>query len=628
MRITRGLFEGQVLQRNRRDVGRVRAEGECCCDGIVESRVTKNNRTSGWRKSGVAKNGNFKLGLDNIPAGGPCTVELRITSKGKTVDAQTIKDVFVGDVWFMGGQSNMQGIGFLKEGAKPNPMVRCFYMRDEWGTAKDPLHFLQEAVDMIHHKLAGRDRFLTEEEIRKEREVATQGVGPGVFFGIEMYKRTGVPQGLVSCAHGGTSMAQWSPSLKKEGGNSLYGAMVRRFKKLGQPLAGILWYQGESDSGAETEYSKYTERMKDLVASTRKDFGIPDLPWCVVQIGRVVSADSAFRAGWNIIQEQQRILAETMKNLEVVPALDLTLVDAIHVDSKGYGLLGKRLADCAEKIYLKSKSALGAIRLNEVKFTVTKPKSDREPSTNVVSAVFDNVKGGLKSQGRPTGFSLASEDGKGEDLFYDVRIDKNKVLMKTSVPMMSIEHLNLYYGWGCNPYVNVRDSRGMGVPMFGPISIVEASGSKMMLDWKVRKTGEKIGEVKYRKESGGKWSKPVIGTSEIDKWLVMPVPIDKPREGVYLLKTAFTASKNAKVKIGFGADSPFKLWLNGKEVMKDLKAVNPCVPDEYVVPVNIRKGKNEVLVAFDVRNGQGWGICCRIKPVLSVKKIDGKLIRL
>ena len=40
----------------------------------------------------------------------------------------------------------------------------------------------------------------------------------------EMLRRTGVPQGLIACAHGGTSMAQWSPKLKRLGGDSLYGA--------------------------------------------------------------------------------------------------------------------------------------------------------------------------------------------------------------------------------------------------------------------------------------------------------------------------------------------------------------------------------------------------------------------
>jgi len=60
--------------------------------------------------------------------------------------------------------------------------------------------------------------------------------------------------------HGGTSMAQWSPPLRNKGGASLYGAMMRRYEKLGQPIAGLLWYQGESDANREAA-SVYTQKM-------------------------------------------------------------------------------------------------------------------------------------------------------------------------------------------------------------------------------------------------------------------------------------------------------------------------------------------------------------------------------
>ena len=60
-----------------------------------------------------------------------------------------------------------------------------------------------------------------------------KGAGPGVSFANEMFRLTGVPQGLICCAHGGTTMAQWDPKLKKDGDNSLYGAMLNRVKRNG-----------------------------------------------------------------------------------------------------------------------------------------------------------------------------------------------------------------------------------------------------------------------------------------------------------------------------------------------------------------------------------------------------------
>ncbi len=66
-----------------------------------------------------------------------------------------------------------------------------------------------------------------------------------------MVEATGVPIGLVACAHGGTSMEQWNPAKKDEGGKSLYGSMLRQFQLAGGKVKGVLWYQGESDANGE-----------------------------------------------------------------------------------------------------------------------------------------------------------------------------------------------------------------------------------------------------------------------------------------------------------------------------------------------------------------------------------------
>ena len=63
-----------------------------------------------------------------------------------------------------------------------------------------------------------------------------------------MHRVTGIPQGIIACADGGTSMQQWDPARKSEGGKSLYGATLRRVQKNGGKVAGVIWYQGESDA--------------------------------------------------------------------------------------------------------------------------------------------------------------------------------------------------------------------------------------------------------------------------------------------------------------------------------------------------------------------------------------------
>jgi hypothetical protein len=64
-------------------------------------------------------------------------------------------------------------------------------------------------------------------------------------------------------------------------------------------------------------------------------------------------------------------------------------------------------------------------------------------------------------------------------------------------------------------------------------------------------------------------------------------------------------------KLSRGADSPYRIWVNGKETAKNLTATNPCQPDEYPHPVEFNAGRNEIVVAFDGRLGQGWGLNLR-----------------
>src|SRR4029079_4088733 len=129
-----------------------------------------------------------------IPVGGPYEIEISIGE-----DTLVSRDILVGDVWIAAGQSNMQGCGSRAAACKPNKMVRAFYMDDRWAVACDPVHNMWDCVDPIHIDITNGQR------VPKDN---TRGVGPAVAFAQEMFKLTGIPQGIVACAHGGTSMAQ------------------------------------------------------------------------------------------------------------------------------------------------------------------------------------------------------------------------------------------------------------------------------------------------------------------------------------------------------------------------------------------------------------------------------------
>ena len=124
MNIESGLWAGQVLQRNDKNLGSARIRGTAAGVGAVEARVLKGGRPLkgwNWRMVGVARAGAYEARLDRIPAGGPYGVELRRVEAGKAAEKMAVREIFVGDVWFLAGQSNMQGIGNMNRAPKPHP---------------------------------------------------------------------------------------------------------------------------------------------------------------------------------------------------------------------------------------------------------------------------------------------------------------------------------------------------------------------------------------------------------------------------------------------------------------------------------------------------------------------------
>ncbi|MEI8243982.1 MAG: sialate O-acetylesterase, partial [bacterium] len=117
MKITTGLFDHMVLQRNRRNRSDTTVTGETTATGTLHVRVTPGS--GGWRAVGRVARGQFRFRLDGVRSGGPYVIELQVRHAGNVTDRLRVRDVLVGDVWLAGGQSNMQGCGRITGAAAP-----------------------------------------------------------------------------------------------------------------------------------------------------------------------------------------------------------------------------------------------------------------------------------------------------------------------------------------------------------------------------------------------------------------------------------------------------------------------------------------------------------------------------
>ena len=86
---------------------------------------------------------------------------------------------------------------------------------------------------------------------------------------------------------------------------------------------------------------------------------------------------------------------------------------------------------------------------------------------------------------------------------------------------------------------------------------------------------------------------------------------------VYYFYFQLYAPEKMKIQLLFGADAPFALYCDKKEILRSY-AVNPLEIDQFSGQLDIEPGKHDFICAFSSNSGKGWGIACRFK------RLDGK----
>ncbi len=341
----------------------------------------------------------FEISL-TLPAGGLYRIDSAVWDSVTRIEwsyqGNKIYHIGVGDLFLITGQSNSAGYGRTPISDPPEFGVHLCRNSEVWTVATHPLNDPEDTKHPVN------------------REPASDH-SPYLSFGKMMKKALGYPIGLIQESLGGSPISRWNRRVNGDLYNSMVES-VRRITDGDMHVAGVLWYQGCSDCDGENSLVYY-ERFEQMVSDMRSDFDSPSLPVYTVQINKVLSGENRF---WADIRDIQRRAAKEIRNVFVVPSLDLALNDAIHNASSSNMVLGERLARIALEGYYK-KTEYGFAP--DIKSAVCK--------NDMLTLEFDNVHHYMLTLDVPAAecdFTVEDEKGLIAPVYYAG--EENRIIIK------------------------------------------------------------------------------------------------------------------------------------------------------------------------------------------------------
>lgn len=319
-------------------------------------------RLDGVKSTARANNrGEWKVVTHPLVAGGPYT--LTITDGKKTIE---LTDILAGEVWLASGQSNMHfplastvdGKSYIEKSSDPQLRVLNF----------EPIAYTDniEWSDSIR-KLTDENHYFKPakwEQISPENAGKFSGVA--YHFARALRDSLQVPVGVILNAVGGATTESWvdvntleklMPEIllnwqkndyvqpwaqgraKKNAGTHrhpyepsyLFGAAIRPLGPV--ELAGVIWYQGESNAH---NIEVHEALFPALTSSWRSYFNQPELPFVFAQLSGIN------RPSWPQFRDSQRQLANADKNAYMAVTYDYG--DSLDVHPRNKRPVGERMA--------------------------------------------------------------------------------------------------------------------------------------------------------------------------------------------------------------------------------------------------------------------------------------------
>jgi len=211
----------------------------------------------------------------------------------------------------------------------------------------------------------------------------------------------------------------------------LYNGMIAPI--INYSFKGVLWYQGESNTGNPEDYEGY---MHTLVNSWRKVFKSPDIPFIYAQLTNFMDVSYLpTESKWAELRDAQ-LKALSIPNTAMVVNIDLGEWNDIHPDDKKS--VGERMALAGLKLaYNEDLVYSGPIY------------KSHEIDGNKITISFNHVGSALMSKdGEPLSeFAIAGDDK--EFVWAQAKIDGDKLIVWSD----EVENPKyIRYAWANNPY--------------------------------------------------------------------------------------------------------------------------------------------------------------------------------
>jgi hypothetical protein len=449
--ITNGPKDWQIVQQDSQGFGTITVGGRWVSEpkGKVEIRLafedtgTSVNHGLDWQPALTTPDGQWSATLTRIPAGGLYRLETRFRPDGQTAGEWAPRGdmrhfLGVGDLWVIAGQSNSAGYGRAPVYDPPELGIHLFRNSEQWALAAHPMN---ESTDTKHPV---------------NSEGANSYHSPYLQFARVLKQQLNHPIGLIQTSLGGSALASWNPT--QPGNPVLYRNMLHCVELAGGRVKGVVWYQGESDTGGEKlkDALTYEERFIKAVQAWRNALKNPDLAVITVQLNRVYGVPNAdVDRGWSAVREAQRQAARKLNDVAIVPTLDLSLADCIHINSSANLMLAERMA----------RAALGMVHHRPIDWKAPDLKSaEKAADGKSVELVFDNVTSRMDCID-PTANCFRVEDTDGV-----VPIDKVVYPQNNNVRLFLTRPLKgktvVHGGYGFNPPTAPMDVERF-MPMLG-----------------------------------------------------------------------------------------------------------------------------------------------------------------